>query len=267
MEPVLISASPRQLSKLRNGHKVRVKKGMTGSGFNLLVNPARINPITRAFDRDRAIVVQLTPEELQANKQVEGSGIFGKQFDREVKKAIGKKAAKKVYKGLKDVGLPITKVGTEIAAPVAAAALISTGVPAPVAIGSTQAIKNIAQGYLEDPQSYQEKEGKNVPKKLLKDVKLEKVLMASAKPTIKKEQKKMGAGLYGSGLYPSMGGTGLYAGRTTMRGTGVGYLMGRGALLNVPDSELPPALQSQSLSANYSMSTQLPPPLASIIRS
>jgi hypothetical protein len=90
-----IEASPRQLSKLRNGHKVRVKKG---TGCSLVVNPLMYDRISRSFGKSKAIDVQLTPEEIDANEMFEenreelsksmnekglplsmaGSGIFGK---------------------------------------------------------------------------------------------------------------------------------------------------------------------------------------------
>ena len=53
------------------------------------------------------------------------------------------------------------------------------------------------------------------------------------------------------------GGMGLYAGRRTYGGGMMG-----GALLNVSNSHLPPALQSQNLSANFAFRNQLPPALA-----
>jgi hypothetical protein len=40
--------------------------------------------------------------------------------------------------------------------------------------------------------------------------------------------------------------------------------MGRGSLLNVSNSKLPPALQSQNASANFHFSTQLPPAYANL---
>jgi hypothetical protein len=72
-----------------------------------------------------------------------------------------------------------------------------------------------------------------------------------------------GGGSQGRGMCPSCGcgltaGNGLYAGRA--RGMGVG--MSGGALLNVGNSLMPPALQSQNASANFAFRNQLPPSLA-----
>jgi hypothetical protein len=40
--------------------------------------------------------------------------------------------------------------------------------------------------------------------------------------------------------------------------------MGKGALMNVHNNSLPPAMQSQNASANFHFGTQLPPHLAEL---
>jgi hypothetical protein len=57
--------SPAQKSKLRNGHKVRIKHG---AGFNVIVNPNTFGIVSRAFLKNKGISLQLTPEELEMNK-------------------------------------------------------------------------------------------------------------------------------------------------------------------------------------------------------
>jgi len=83
---VQISASPKQLSKLRRGHPVRIKPAMNGEGFNLIVHPSRYDTITRTFSRGKGMEIALAPEEILANQQaaptMEGSGIFGRKFDK-----------------------------------------------------------------------------------------------------------------------------------------------------------------------------------------
>jgi hypothetical protein len=66
MHHIKIKASPLQLSKLRNGHKVRI---MDGEGCNLIVHPNTYHLVSRAFTKNKGINVQLSPEEIQANKQ------------------------------------------------------------------------------------------------------------------------------------------------------------------------------------------------------
>ena len=103
---VHISASPKQLSKLRNGHKVRIKPAMSGEGFNLIVSPEKYNIVSRSFARGKGTEIQLTPEEIMSNKQITpeqhqemgGKGIFGKTFDKGLKAVLGKKGVKTLYK-------------------------------------------------------------------------------------------------------------------------------------------------------------------------
>ena len=65
MHLISIDASPKQLSRLRNGHKVRIKKG---TGFNLVVSPMTYHRVSRTFSKSKGVDVQLTPEEIDANK-------------------------------------------------------------------------------------------------------------------------------------------------------------------------------------------------------
>jgi len=56
MHLISFDASPKQLSKLRNGHKVRIKKG---SGFNLVVNPSNYHLVSRAFAKNKGVEINL----------------------------------------------------------------------------------------------------------------------------------------------------------------------------------------------------------------
>jgi hypothetical protein len=114
MEQVRIQISPKQQSKLRNGHKVRIKKpDMEGGGMNLIVNPMNLSLITKSFSRNKGTEIVLSPEEILANREqapmMEGTGIFGSKFDRKVEETIGKKGKKKVYGFARDVLNPLAK--------------------------------------------------------------------------------------------------------------------------------------------------------------
>jgi hypothetical protein len=67
MHLISIDASPKQLSKIRNGHKVRIKHG---SGVSVVVSPSTYNIVHRAFKKKKGADIQLSQEELYANKSL-----------------------------------------------------------------------------------------------------------------------------------------------------------------------------------------------------
>lgn len=122
MHLISFNASPRQISKLRNGHKVRIKKG---TGFNLVVHPENYKLVSRAFTRNKGTELKLSPEELELNKSLspeqhnelgnninkslfkhlpmsEGGSIF-----KHIKRALNSKTGKKITGELKRVGKEI----------------------------------------------------------------------------------------------------------------------------------------------------------------
>lgn len=130
MHLISFSASPKQLSKLRNGHKVRIKKG---TGFNLVVNPQNYHLVTRAFTKNKGVDVSLSPEEIQHNSEMtpeqhedmadtvednlfkhlpfsEGGSIFKKG-----RKASKSKLGKELRQSLKPAGREFLKAGQESA--------------------------------------------------------------------------------------------------------------------------------------------------------
>jgi hypothetical protein len=171
-----IKASPKQLSKLRNGHKVRVSPAVKGEGFNLIVHPERYNTITKSFNKKKGIELQLTPDEIMVNKsvhpQMEGKGIFGRDFDKFVEKTIGTKAKDIIYKSADELK-PMLKEGinkaSEYAPELGATALSSLAmmagqpelVPFASALGSQMGTmagsygKKYASDYLDNPEKYQ----------------------------------------------------------------------------------------------------------------
>ena len=112
MEQVRIQISPKQKSKLRNGHKVRIKKPIEGEGLNLIVMPQNFSLITRAFTRNKGAEIVLSPEEILANKEqipMEGEGIFGRKFDVGAERVLGKRGKKRAYQYAREVLNPIAK--------------------------------------------------------------------------------------------------------------------------------------------------------------
>ena len=270
-----VSASLKQLSKLRNGHKVRLT---SGEGC-LMVEPGRYDTLERTFMRGKGMTVQLSPEEIAANRSVmAGEGIFGPGFDRFLKK-IGIK--KEVYALGDKIKGPVKRainafVDKAPAALGSAGAALATAVGqpqlAPVAIMAGKKLGEKARnytkkhltgksGYLDDPESYQ----KN-PKKLLdfKGVGLKQDLSNSMKhhkrAAITLGQAQANAhrhmldsssfGGSGSGLYA---GGGLYAGAS--RGGSLSIVGGRQGMMGLSH----PALQSQPMGELFHQRYQIAP--------
>ena len=129
MHLISFDASPKQLSRLRNGHNVRIKKG---AGFNLVVNPSNYHLVSRAFGRNKGVEIKLSPEELSHNQDMspeqheemgndmdnnlfehlpfaEGGSIFKK-----AKKAFHSKSGKHVRKALKPAGRAFLEAGKDM---------------------------------------------------------------------------------------------------------------------------------------------------------
>jgi hypothetical protein len=251
-----ISASLKQLSKLRNGHKVRLT---SGEGC-LMVDPSRYDAMSRTFMKGKGLSVQLSPEEIMANKGMVGEGIFGKKFD----KFLGKIGIKKQVYALGDqLKGPVKKAINAIAdkAPAAlgsagAALATAVGAPqlAPLAIKAGQELGKKARnytkkhltgkkGYLDDPESYQKD-----PKKLL-DFKgvglyasgrgMDRSAVTMANLAAREEQ-----GGYGEGLYAG-----------ASRGRGLSIVGGRASMMGMGH----PALQSQPMGELYHQRFQIAP--------
>jgi hypothetical protein len=291
MHLISFDASPKQLSKLRNGHRVRIKKG---KGFNLVVNPGNYNLVSRAFTKNKGVDIQLSEDELNLNSSIspeehdalqpesnlfehlpfmEGGNIFKK-----MKKALYSKKAKKLGRELQPI---------------------------------SRAMKQSLREELHDELANQHM---MMADEYGDDPRMARIINAGAQVG----HKKIGGnGLYasagGNGIYAGAGGNGLYAsagGRgfngynslalanaatarandelakmhnasihgmrhspviyghwdnydaPPSRGFGLAthhnMIRGRGSLL-YEDNFLPPALQSQPYGANYHMQFQLPP--------
>ena len=176
MHVISISASPGQLSKLRRGHNVRIKRG---EGFNLVVHPERYNIVAKAFRANKGVQLALTPEEQQMNKAYSqspeavqqlhsaseelgaepvavGSGIFGSAGDKAMKKLGVRKMA---YK-LGDYAKPAVKAGLGYALDAGGAALATVQPElAPFIPAGAAALSMMAGDYLDHPSRYQGKSG------------------------------------------------------------------------------------------------------------
>lgn len=137
--------SPAVMSRARNGHRVRL---MQGEGTQLVVMPDQYSQIEKAFLKNKGIQVALSPEEIMANRSVEGSGIFGKKFDKALKKGGVKKFVYKAASALKPLAMEMIDKGAEAAS-----------MFAPELAPAIMAAQSTAKQYLDKPSSLQGKKG------------------------------------------------------------------------------------------------------------
>ena len=138
--------SPTQVRNLKKGRKVRVQDG---NDIDLMLDEKQMARILKTFKRGKGATIQMSPETIMENKKIEGKGIFGKQFDREVKKTIGNTAAKTLYK-VADAAKPLVKKGL-----MAAAVAVPTLLGNPELIPAAMIAAKTAGMYLDAPSSYQ----------------------------------------------------------------------------------------------------------------
>lgn len=270
---VVVKVSPKQLSRMRNGHKVRVKKPeVEGEGVCVMVNPENYSLVNRTFSRNKGLELTLSPTEIAANKEaaatMEGKGIFGKKFDRFTKKVLGKKGQKILY-GIAKEFLPVAQAAIDVG---------TAAFPMAAPFGA------VAKDYLANPSAYQGEAGaqkgrtakemareylqtqtQDLQAQLQSDIlaKRDKALAdlqaraaqqaaATAAAASAPQQSAYERLLAGNGLYVGGSGQGLYVGASG-RGTSIVGL--RGGMLQY----MPPALQSQPYAANFHFRNTLPP--------
>jgi len=283
-QKVMLGMSRKQISKLRNGHKVRVKPPMEGEGVCVIVRPETYNLVSRTFGRGKGLELSLSPEELQLNKteasSMEGKGIFGPAFDRFLERKGLKKAVYKIGDQLK----PAAKTAL-IGALTAGGASLATANPAliPYIPGGVAALSSLGLDYIENPNSYysgaKAKKAKSLAGRMVEDKALQIInretganLGALDRASIgsaiaNKAQAEMidrsvadqysfsGNGLYaGQGLGLGVGRSGCgVGGERGVRRTGGSIGLGGGMVSQ------PPALRSQPFSANFQFQHTLPP--------
>ena len=288
---ITIDASPSQLGKLRRGHPVRIRRGR---GFNLIVHPNTYKIVTRAFAKNKGAQVVLTPEEIEMNRmmspeqhqslretqpEMAGQGIFGKKFDKLLKKAGIKKLAYEVG----DVLKPHAKTAITAGLTAGTAALGAYAPQLlPFATPLATMANTMAHDYLDRPGYYQQKglksstqpimslaqeQGKALANQTLNEqlgTNYDYMSRAGLEQAFSDQlQKNLSEEAIAArfGQYPAsqeFEGRGFLKRRLTkhheMRASG-GTLSGRNTLI----FPFPPALKSQPLSANYQMQHFLPP--------
>jgi len=287
---VHIKASPKQLSKLRNGHKVRINPAMEGEGVNLIIHPQTYSIVSRSFGRGKGVQVQLSPEEISVNRDhsgtLQGTGIFGKKFDDWVDKTFGSKTKDAVYNAADELK-PAIKRGIARAveyAPEAGATALSalataSGnpelIPLAAAFGhqagryAGERAGRFAEDYLDHPGKYQRESNAGGPRNPVAPT-----LQGQAQHN--EELTKMNQELgtqYGALSRAGMHNAKAHRHRAQMEADTVEHQLfggglhrrrevasvGKMASMVGSQTHLPPALMSQPFSANFQFQHFLPP--------
>jgi len=285
MHLISFDASPRQLSKLRNGHKVRIKKG---TGFNLIVHPENYRLVSRAFTKNKGVELKLSPEEVDTNENLtedehnelgneadenlfqhlpfaEGGSIFKrgvrggklsfKKIGRDIQKAFKSPLARKIGHELKPLGRVLKSTAKDLLhqkiseAHMAGADQYGTN---PVVSG----LMNVGADF-----AHSKVQGLGLGAGMNAHDALKLASLANAKAhhemakihnmSVHGQQAQPPIKRYYDGVFaPISRGTGLHNHHNMVRG--------RGSMLS-QDDILPPALQSQPYGANFHMQFMLPP--------
>ena len=112
---VFLNLSPGQLSKLRNGHGIRINPMMAGSGVDIIIDPKTYHNLSKKLERGKGAVFKLGPAEINMNI-MEGSGLFAGSGNKSGKINRLKKAEKwRDFAGdTVDRGLDLGKKGLDI---------------------------------------------------------------------------------------------------------------------------------------------------------
>jgi hypothetical protein len=90
---IALDLSKGQLSKLRNGHGIRINPTMFGSGVDLIVDPMTYHNMAKKLDKDKGVIIKLGMSEIDMNK-MEGTGLFAGAGNKSGKISRRKKAGK-----------------------------------------------------------------------------------------------------------------------------------------------------------------------------
>jgi len=90
---VSLNLSPGQLSKLRNGHGIRIGPAMFGKGVDMIIDPMTFNNMMKKLERGKGAVISMSGGEIEQNK-MEGTGLFAGAGKKSGKISRIKKARK-----------------------------------------------------------------------------------------------------------------------------------------------------------------------------
>ena len=90
---VSLDLSPGQLSKLRNGHGIRISPSMLGKGIGMIIDPMTYNNMVKKLERGKGAVISMSGADIEQNK-MEGTGLFAGSGRKSGKISRIKKARK-----------------------------------------------------------------------------------------------------------------------------------------------------------------------------
>ena len=90
---VSLDLSASQLSKLRNGHGIRVSRAMFGSGVDMIIDTMTFNNLMKKLERGKGAIISMSGAEIEQNK-MEGTGLFAGSGKKSGKISRIKKARK-----------------------------------------------------------------------------------------------------------------------------------------------------------------------------
>jgi len=90
---IALNLSSAQLSKLRNGHGIRINPTMFGSGVDMIIDPMNYNNLMKKLERGKGAVMSMAKNELEEN-EIQGTGLFAGSGNKSGKISRHKKAGK-----------------------------------------------------------------------------------------------------------------------------------------------------------------------------
>ena len=90
---VSLDLSASQLSKLRNGHGIRVSRAMFGGGVDMIIDPMTYNNMMKKLERGKGAIISMSGADIE-NNRVEGTGLFAGSGKKSGKISRIKKARK-----------------------------------------------------------------------------------------------------------------------------------------------------------------------------
>ena len=106
---ITLDLSKGQLSKLRNGHGIRITPTMLGSGVEMIIDPMTYHNMMKKLDKSKGVVIKMGSNEIQLNK-MEGTGLFAGAGNKSGKISRIKKANK-----WRDFSVDTAKQGINVA--------------------------------------------------------------------------------------------------------------------------------------------------------